>query len=685
MQKPSNGLISVVGRFLFAPADPTTLGFMRIMTGLLVLYSTFAYSFDLKWLMGPDAFSNQAFENQARRERSYVSFPISWNYLEPSVRIEDSPHRRGAIMEFMRGLPESVEERKQKLAFLARVTELSYEDQQASYFLPNSAARLSTETEFEQVAKALQVVDPKMADSPVTFPPFVWRMPVAERLEFWKQIRTFTDLLPVDPSQQEYVLSWLSYYQFENRKDLVRYLAGDYVDNTGKQLGLPADKEIRAEYLRYLELWGLDPRQHELRTTPIFSAFFHLKNLTSMWFFHMLVMGIAILYTVGLWTRVTSILLFLTSLSYIHRASAHMFGQDTMQTILQFYLMIAPCGAALSIDALRGRYRATRAIQEANGKPVPWAENILAGPQPSWLANFTLRLFQMHYGLIYLVGGASKLKGSAWWNHNAGWMTMINPDFGLVYYPWYEGLMHWIADQRLLVLLVSGFGVIFTIGLEIGFIFLIWTRARPIMLMWAFTFHTMIGLFMGLCVFAMNMFTLMLCYFPAKLIRERVAVTPGGGEKLLVRHDPTSARQNRTVAVIRTLDLAGQVRFVGDPSLKTLRLTDSRDTQYAGNGVLGEAVSRLALTRPAGVLLKAFLGGGGSATDEPESNTMASVFFFGGIALSVISVFGVALAYADNDGVRPALPVLAACAFGFVAGGMLKLIGLRSYLFKGAL
>ena len=162
-------------------------------------------------------------------------------------------------------------------------------------------------------------------------------------------------------------------------------------------------------------------------------------------------------------------------------------------------------------------------------------------------------------------------------------------------------------------------------------------------------------------------------------------MTPGGGEKLLVRHDPTSARQNRTVAVIRTLDLAGQVRFIGDASLKTLRLTDSRDTQYAGNGVLGEAVSRLALTRPAGVLLKAFLGGGGSATDEPESNTMASVFFFGGIALSVISVFGVALAYADNDGVRPALPVLAACAFGFVAGGMLKLIGLRSYLFKGAL
>ncbi|WP_020468849.1 HTTM domain-containing protein [Zavarzinella formosa] len=721
MRRIANGIIGAVGRFLFAPTDPSPLGFMRIMTGILVLYSTFAYSFDLKWLMGPDAFSNQDMENQARRERSYVSFPVSWEVFEPTVKLEDAPHRREAAIEFMRGLPESIEDRKQKLQFLARVVGLPYEEQQSSFFLPNSVARLATEAEFNRVTKALESSDPKMADSPVTFPPFVWKMSVPERLAFWREIRTFTDLLPVDPLKQEIVLSWLSYYPFDSRKDLVRFLAGDLRKTPGKQpewspdpngassktsgrqsefseapeneplkpgekqFGLPANPEVRQEFLRYLDQWGMDPRQFEMKSTPIFSAYFHLKNPLSMWTFHMMVMCIAIMFTVGLYTRTMGVLLYLTSLSYIHRSGNHMFGQDTMQTILLAYLMIGPSGATFSLDALRKRYRASRALMAAGGKPVPWAENVMNGPQPSWQANFVLRLFQMHYGVIYLASGASKLKGNAWWNHNAGWMTLANPDFGLVPYPIYENALHWLADHRMLALLFTGFSIVFTIGLEVSFIFLVWTRARPVMVVWSLLFHTSIAVFMGLCVFAMNMFVLLLCYFPAKLIRERIGVLPGTGDRLTVRYNDQAASQTRRIAILRALDLAGQITFVQDPTAKSVTLTDPRGNKSAGNAVLGDSLTYLALTKPVSWILRLMSPKNESYDTPSTSLPFASGLFFGGIAVALCGIFGLTLAYVDNNGNRPEMPLMLVCVSAIIAGSAMKLGGLRSLIFKGAL
>ena len=42
-------------RFWFSPMDPTPLAFIRIMCGLIVLYTFVVYSFCLPEMMGPDA------------------------------------------------------------------------------------------------------------------------------------------------------------------------------------------------------------------------------------------------------------------------------------------------------------------------------------------------------------------------------------------------------------------------------------------------------------------------------------------------------------------------------------------------------------------------------------------------------------------------------------------------------
>ena len=41
------------------------------------------------------------------------------------------------------------------------------------------------------------------------------------------------------------------------------------------------------------------------------------------------------------------------------------------------------------------------------------------GVEPSVAANVALRLFQVHFCIIYINSGMSKLQGAAWWNGEA--------------------------------------------------------------------------------------------------------------------------------------------------------------------------------------------------------------------------------------------------------------------------
>ena len=59
------------------------------------------------------------------------------------------------------------------------------------------------------------------------------------------------------------------------------------------------------------------------------------------------------LFTIGLFTRVTSVLVWVATVGYIHRTQQVLFGMDTMMNILLVYLMIGNW-AALSVDRLIG-------------------------------------------------------------------------------------------------------------------------------------------------------------------------------------------------------------------------------------------------------------------------------------------------------------------------------------------
>src|SRR5207253_4561916 len=116
---------------------------------------------------------------------------------------------------------------------------------------------------------------------------------------------------------------------------------------------------------------------------PIFSVWFHMTDPTEMAVMHAPILVVMFLFTIGCFTRVTSLLSWIATLSYIHRSQQVLFGQDAMMNILVIYLMVGHSGAALSVDRLIARYRAVRACLRRSGAIDPATRAFLNVPPPS--------------------------------------------------------------------------------------------------------------------------------------------------------------------------------------------------------------------------------------------------------------------------------------------------------------
>src|SRR4051794_37345670 len=82
-------------QFWFTPGDPTTLGFVRICCGLIVLYVHLAYTFDLQEFMGNPACLDVGVPNASRHEAPGGKMPDTWDesppYLPPLA--DDDPQK----------------------------------------------------------------------------------------------------------------------------------------------------------------------------------------------------------------------------------------------------------------------------------------------------------------------------------------------------------------------------------------------------------------------------------------------------------------------------------------------------------------------------------------------------------------------------------------------------------------
>ena len=210
------------------------------------------------------------------------------------------------------------------------------------------------------------------------------------------------------------------------------------------------------------------------------------------------------------------------------------------------------------MDRLIARYRAARNSLARSGNIDAPTAAFLARPTPTVATGFATRMIQIHFCFIYMAAGMSKLKGTTWWNTNAYWDTLANPEFTLVYFEWYETMLRWLTHHRAIYAISAQLSVSFTLFMELSLAFLVWTKMRPYIVIGAFLFHLGIATFMGLNMFALLMLTLLLAYLPPNVIRDQLR-SAAMAVRVLFQFDGTSATHLRAAALVKAIDVDNRV------------------------------------------------------------------------------------------------------------------------------
>ncbi len=238
----------------------------------------------------------------------------------------------------------------------------------------------------------------------------------------------------------------------------------------------------------------------------------YLHTPAELYVAHAIGAVVLLMFTVGLFSRITAVLALIVSLSYIHRAPFATSEVDAVLVMLQFYLCLGPCGACLSVDRWRARRRTDRAEDSA-------AAGSLAQPR-SYGATVSLRLIQLHTCLICLMSGLARVAGPSelsgitewrdpWGMGEAVWWLIARPQSRLVD-------LTFLRDVPMLVEFWTHAIVLF----ELSFGLLIWIKlARPLMLGIAAVMWGSLALISGVPVVSVLMLVANLSFFSAPFLR----------------------------------------------------------------------------------------------------------------------------------------------------------------------
>lgn len=134
---------------------------------------------------------------------------------------------------------------------------------------------------------------------------------------------------------------------------------------------------------------------------------------------------------VGYRTRLAAGVAWLTHTALVGSSFMTSYGVDQFAHIGLFYCLWFPAGQALSLDHSLGMQR---------GKALA----------PTFAAWLSLRLLQLHVGVIYTASGIEKALGHQWWNGEALWRAVIGAPLGtpfdcsfLAGFPWLSQGLCW--------------------------------------------------------------------------------------------------------------------------------------------------------------------------------------------------------------------------------------------------
>ncbi len=266
---------------------------------------------------------------------------------------------------------------------------------------------------------------------------------------------------------------------------LIRILAGSLFFYTHLVWALDLNAFLGAES------WippALSRQMHE--GTWTWSYLWFLESPVALWVAHIVALLIFAMLTVGVFTRVMSVLAWIVVVSYCNRLEGMLFGLDQFNAMMAFYLMIGPSGAVYSLDHWFRRSRGAAGESE---------------PTVRVSANIAIRLMQLHMCIIYLFGGIGKMRGDTWWDGSAFWYAVALGE--------YQSMdMTWMVDYPWVIALLAHV----TVFWETFYCVFIWPKAtRPITLLIAFGVHGGIAAFLGMIPFGVAMIIGNLSFIPS--------------------------------------------------------------------------------------------------------------------------------------------------------------------------
>lgn len=217
----------------------------------------------------------------------------------------------------------------------------------------------------------------------------------------------------------------------------------------------------------------------------------YLANTDStmvVWVHEVVALTAGISMCVGLASRWSIPIAWLTTLLTAHRLAPFLFGLDQIVLMLSMYLCLADSGSVWSVDEYLTPDRSTG---------------------ESWNNALATRLIQLHLCVIYLFGGLGKLRGWMWWDGSAMWFSAASYE--------YQSLsLLWIGSMPTL----GSIATHLTLFWECAYASLIWNRwTRPWMLGMAVCVHGGIAIFLGMITFGVMMIVANLAFVEPEMLR----------------------------------------------------------------------------------------------------------------------------------------------------------------------
>jgi len=240
------------------------------------------------------------------------------------------------------------------------------------------------------------------------------------------------------------------------------------------------------------------------------SYLYYINSPALLWILHIAALVVFAMLTVGLFTRVTSILAWAITIAYCNRLTGTLFGLDQMNAFIATYLMIGDSGGVWSLDLWLASRRpiAARSPDLAMHSPTHALTH-----SPSIATNIAVRLLQIHMCVIYLFGGIHKMFGGTWWDGTALWFAFAQLE--------YQSLdMTWLVHHRWLLALLTHV----TVFWETFYCFLVWPRlTRPLCLAMAVGVHLGIAICLGMKTFGLVMIIGNLAFIYPETVRDVVS------------------------------------------------------------------------------------------------------------------------------------------------------------------